>query len=115
MLVATTVSANTIQSTFKADTILPAGLQTEILNALNLNCPQGIVGYGLREVQTEVVRADHSTGLYTIIYKTVISSLYYPDYHPTTTQITVYSQDIIGQGDGYAVNEILADRPNVCN
>ena len=77
--------ANTVDSTFKTDSLLPATLKIEILNFLNENCSAGIQPFGLRELETISFSANS--------FETQFLSIYSVDgYHPTRQIIKVRSK-----------------------
>ena len=91
--------ANTVESAYLQNSILPQELKGMILDALQAKCPEAISPYGLSEVET-VVRSGDFQGKPYRFYTTNFRSRYYSDgMHPATLNITVYSADRSGTFD----------------
>lgn len=92
---ALTAKANTPESVYKKDTVLPLILQQEILKIVSANCTQGISQNGLTEQQT-TAEANMKQGADMIIYSTIFDSRYLFDgTHPIHSQIEVQSVEIL--------------------
>ena len=82
--------ANTTESVYKKDSVLPTELKEQIIQFISEKCPQDISAYGLSEVQTEITfqsdpDVESQTG-----YETIFTSRYYFDgMHPSTQEIKV--------------------------
>ncbi len=94
-LVSLVASANTLESVYQKNSILPVGLQKEILIGLSEKCPQGISNFGLKEIRTTAQKSQMN-GQDVIFYTTAFESRYYFDgMHPSTTNIEVQSREIL--------------------
>jgi len=100
------VFANTVESVYNKDSVLPLTLQQMVIDALQVKCPQAISQYGLHEIQTEL-RSGEFEGSPYAFYTTSFDSRYYFDgMHPSYTRITVYTED---RGGKLNVGRIVSD------
>ena len=93
-LMTITATANTTDSVFKADSLLPVPLQEKIIYELKMKCPQSISAYGLKEVQTKmtVVDKEERDAESATQFETSFTSRYFPDgMHPSYQEIKVLS------------------------
>ncbi len=90
-------SANTVKSVFKTDSILPAELQTKVLEFAESNCSEKIEAFGLEEVTTtsntypSIKIEPTYEQVHTMEYLTELRSRYHNEQHPTWTKIFVKS------------------------
>ncbi len=84
--------ANTTESVYEKDSVLPTELKAEIIQYISEKCPQDISAYGLKEVDTQVVNQSELDVEVLTEYETVFTSRYYFDgMHPSTQEIKVVS------------------------
>lgn len=84
--------ANTTESVYNKDSILPTELKEQIIQYISKQCPQDISTYGLSEIQTVVTNESELDVEVSTEYETVFSSRYYFDgMHPSHQQIKVLS------------------------
>ncbi|MCM2324460.1 MAG: hypothetical protein NDJ90_14475 [Oligoflexia bacterium] len=94
VLVALEARANSVESVYRRDSVLPDEMKPMILAKLKEQCPDAIAPGGLSELIT-TVRADKiDQGLIDYYYVTTFDARYYPDgMHPNHTTITVHSAE----------------------
>ena len=86
--------ANTPESVYKKDSVLPTELKTVIIQYLNKNCPVAISAYGLKEVDTQIVYQSEPDVESVTDYETILTSRYYVDgMHPGHQEIKVTSSE----------------------
>ncbi len=104
------VFANTTESVYKNDSILPTELKEQIIQFISEKCPQDISAYGLSEVSTQVVNQSELDVEIETIYETIFTSRYYFDgMHPSTQEIkvtSVKSRSHTGQVS-YLINRLI--------
>ncbi len=84
--------ANTTESVYKKDSVLPTELKAQIIQYITEKCPQDISAYGLKEVDTQVVNQSELDVEVETSYETILTSRYYFDgMHPITQEIKVIS------------------------
>ena len=87
-------SANTTESVYKKDSILPAALKEQIIQYISKQCPQDISAYGLNEIQTVVTYQSEPDVESRTEFETVLTSRYYFDgMHPVTQEIRVNTSE----------------------
>ncbi|ATH08647.1 hypothetical protein BIY24_12025 [Halobacteriovorax marinus] len=89
------VSANTVESIYSAESKLHPALKKEIAAVL-LEDYKCINAYGLRELSTEVVVDRVDQGVVDYYYTTTFSATYTYDYHPNTAKVVVKSAKYAG-------------------
>lgn len=100
-------SANTVETTYLKNSVLPSKLQQMIIDAVQTKCGNATSQYGLREINTDFTVGDFNGEPYTF-FTTEFDSRYYSDgMHPTYTRITVYSE--LRGNAAYAVGRIVSD------
>lgn len=104
--------ANTVESVFKKDSLLPLELQKRVLSAIEKKCQDVLTENGLAESAT-TVREDHiDNGIVDYYYTTTFSSRYYfADQHPTYAYFTVESAEYgFSNGDNLSVSDFKCER-----
>ena len=86
------VHANTVDSVYKKNTLLPFELQQRILSAVVEKCANVIIPNGIEELSTKVREEQIDQGMLDLYYSTEFASRYYlDDQHPIHAYITVES------------------------
>ncbi len=99
--------ANTVESVYKIDSMLPSQLKQLIITEVTRKCPDSITPYGLNEMQT-VVQSGSFEGEAYSFYTTQFDSRYYFDgMHPSHTVLTVYSEQ--RGADKFSVGRMVSD------
>lgn len=106
-----TSQANTIESAFKSDSVVPKELQVRILESVTTQCGELVTQYGLSEIITKVREDKVDQGMVDYFYETTFKSRYYPDgMHPGSTYLTVESAKYdIDNGDNLAILNVLCE------
>jgi hypothetical protein len=97
LVMAVSAQANTVQTVYRPDTILPAQLRIDILKYVESHCGDYVTPYGLNELETKVTQSNDVPGYSETRYVTKFSSMNYAldPYHPDWADIMVYSSVII--------------------
>ena len=89
-----TAQANTTDSVFGNNSVLPKQLQTQMLDLLTEKCSMVVESYGLRETETIIISEELGAESETQ-YETVLRSRYHYDFHPRTEQIKMLSSKVV--------------------
>lgn len=82
--------ANTTESVYKKDSVLPSELKEKVIQFITEKCAQDISAYGLNEVETVVTSQSDPDVESQTNYETIFTSRYYFDgVHPSTQQIKI--------------------------
>jgi hypothetical protein len=86
--------ANTVESVFLTDSLLPEPLKIKILKAIKTKCKKGVTDNGLQEIATVIVNGDNDRDINERRFRTELSSRsYFDDLHAYRQVLVVESTE----------------------